>query len=144
MLQGQVNKCIWRMPRRLQAMKDVVVYENFRGAGKQALIRKCPNGETHPQGYLSLNTQETRGEPSELKHLSNSRKRNQPRFRQQWRAKSEQPVIFSTCVSRTEWKVRPQRVIAPYTKTRVWNQGNDKQGGTREILSEHGGTILQG
>ena len=43
-----MNKCIWRMPWRLQAMKDVVVYENFRGAGKQALIRKCPNGETHP------------------------------------------------------------------------------------------------
>ena len=34
------------------ASKDTVIsiggYENFRGAGKQALIRKCPNGETHP------------------------------------------------------------------------------------------------
>ena len=40
----------------IQAMKDVVACVKFRGAGKQALIRKCPNGETHPQGYLSLNT----------------------------------------------------------------------------------------
>ena len=36
------------MPWRLQAMKDVVVCENSRGADKRALIRECPNGETHP------------------------------------------------------------------------------------------------
>ena len=35
------------MPRRLQAMKDVVGCEKSRGAVKQALIRECPNGETH-------------------------------------------------------------------------------------------------
>ena len=28
-------------------MKDVVACEKPRGAGKQALIRGCPNGETH-------------------------------------------------------------------------------------------------
>ena len=28
-------------------MKDVVACEKLRGAGKQALIRRCPNGETH-------------------------------------------------------------------------------------------------
>ncbi len=35
------------MPWRSQAMKDVVACEKLRGAGKQALIRRCPNGETH-------------------------------------------------------------------------------------------------
>ena len=28
-------------------MKDVVACEKLRGAGKQALIRRSPNGETH-------------------------------------------------------------------------------------------------
>ena len=36
------------MPRRLQAMKDVVACVKVRGAGKQALIRTYLNGETHP------------------------------------------------------------------------------------------------
>src|SRR5882724_2151295 len=39
---------MWWMPWRLQAMKDVAACEKLRGAGKRALIRRCPNGETHP------------------------------------------------------------------------------------------------
>ena len=39
---------MWWMPWRLQAMKDVVACEKLRGARKQALIRRCPNGETRP------------------------------------------------------------------------------------------------
>jgi hypothetical protein len=46
-LYGQANKRIWWMPRRQKAMKDVVACEKPRGAGKQASIRGCPNGETH-------------------------------------------------------------------------------------------------
>jgi hypothetical protein len=46
-LYGQANKRIWWMPRRQKAMKDVVACEKLRGAGKQASIRRCPNGETH-------------------------------------------------------------------------------------------------
>jgi hypothetical protein len=46
-LYGQVIKRIWWMPRRQEAMKDVVVCEKLRGVGKLALIRRCPNGETH-------------------------------------------------------------------------------------------------
>ena len=34
-------------------MKDVVACEKLRGAGKQALIRRCPNGETHPRKRVS-------------------------------------------------------------------------------------------
>ena len=45
---SQVTKCIRWMPWQLEAMKDVVACEKLRGAGKQALIRRCPNGETHP------------------------------------------------------------------------------------------------
>lgn len=47
-LLGQANKCTWWMPWRLQAMKDVVACDKLRGAGKQALIRRFPNGETRP------------------------------------------------------------------------------------------------
>ena len=47
-LYGQAIKRIWWMPWRQQAMKDVVACDKPRGAGKQALIRGFPNGETHP------------------------------------------------------------------------------------------------
>src|SRR5258706_6186478 len=39
---------MWWMPWRLQAMKDVAACEKLRGAGKRALIRRYPNGETRP------------------------------------------------------------------------------------------------
>ena len=35
------------MPRQLEAMKDVGACDKVRGAGKHALIRTFPNGETH-------------------------------------------------------------------------------------------------
>jgi hypothetical protein len=47
-LYGQVTKRIWWMPWQLEAMKDVVACDKPRGAGKQALIRGFPNGETRP------------------------------------------------------------------------------------------------
>jgi hypothetical protein len=40
------------MPWQLEAMKDVVVCDKPRGAGKQALIRGFPNGETHRLGGI--------------------------------------------------------------------------------------------
>ena len=40
------------MPWQQEAMKDVVACENARGAGKLALIRACPNGETHCFGSI--------------------------------------------------------------------------------------------
>ena len=46
-LYGQVNKRIWWMPWRQQAMKDVVICDKPRRADKQALTRGFPNGETH-------------------------------------------------------------------------------------------------
>src|SRR6185503_5673989 len=64
---------MWWMPWRLQAMKDVIACDKLRGAGKLALIRRFPNGETHRKvshtEYIGM-----RGEPGELKHLSSSRK----------------------------------------------------------------------
>ena len=41
------------MPWQSEAMKDVVACEKFRGGGKQPVIRKYPNGETH-RGLMSL------------------------------------------------------------------------------------------
>jgi hypothetical protein len=62
-------------------MKDVETCEKLRGAGKQALIRRCPNGETRLLcNHFNLNKIGLKSERGELKHLSNHRKRNQPRF----------------------------------------------------------------
>ena len=57
-LYGQAEKCIWWMPWQLKAMKDVVACDKLRGVGKQTLIRRFPNGETHLsyERYLHLNT----------------------------------------------------------------------------------------
>ena len=40
------------MPWQSEAMKDVVACEKSRGAGKRALIREYPNGETHRFGGI--------------------------------------------------------------------------------------------
>jgi hypothetical protein len=69
---------MWWMPRRLEAMKEVVACYKLRGAGKRALIRRYPNGET----WSAMIILAIESERSELKHLSSCRKRNQPRFRE--------------------------------------------------------------
>ena len=38
-----------RMPWEYWPMKDVEACDKLRGAGKQALIRRFPNGETQPR-----------------------------------------------------------------------------------------------
>ena len=43
---GQASKGRRWMPWRQEAMKDVESCEKLRGAANQALIRRCPNGET--------------------------------------------------------------------------------------------------
>jgi hypothetical protein len=53
-LYGQAIKRTWWMPWQPEAMKDVVGNEMPRGAVKHALIRGCPNGETHPIYRVSL------------------------------------------------------------------------------------------
>ena len=40
------------MPRQREAMKDVVSCDKLRGAAKQALIRRFPNGETQLEVML--------------------------------------------------------------------------------------------
>ena len=82
-LYGQVNKRTWWMPWQPEAMKDAVGSEMPRGAVKQALIRGCPNGETHSIYRVScIEYIDVRGKRRELKHLSTCRKRNQLRFPQ--------------------------------------------------------------
>ena len=59
------------MPWQLEAMKDVVGHERLRGAVKHALIRRYPNGETHPVYWVPCTEYiGVRGERGELKHLS--------------------------------------------------------------------------
>ena len=36
------------MPRQSEAMKDVVTCEKLWEGGKQPMIQRYPNGETHP------------------------------------------------------------------------------------------------
>ena len=64
-------------------MKDVVSCDKLRGAAKQALIRGYLNESAH-HGEAMVGRAETLvgafGEPGEVKHLSNRRKRNQERF----------------------------------------------------------------
>ena len=57
-LYSQVTKRIRWMPWQSEAMKDVETCEKLRGVGKQTLIRRYPNGETHlsKDRYLMLNT----------------------------------------------------------------------------------------
>jgi hypothetical protein len=54
LLWGQVNKCMWWMPWRLQATKDVQACEKLRGVGNETLIRRCPNGETRPARVIAF------------------------------------------------------------------------------------------
>ena len=44
----QIRKSIWWMPWHLEPKKDVVICDKPRGAGKRAVIRGFPNGETWP------------------------------------------------------------------------------------------------
>jgi hypothetical protein len=49
---GQVFKSIRWMPWHQEPKKDVVACDKPRGAGKRAVIRGCPNGETRPESCL--------------------------------------------------------------------------------------------
>ena len=51
---GQARKGRRWMPWRQEAMKDVGSCEKLRGAANQALIRRCPNGETRPGSCLVI------------------------------------------------------------------------------------------
>jgi len=53
---GQVTKGVWWMPWHREAMKDVGACDMFRRVGNQTMTRKFLNGETHPQGYLQVNS----------------------------------------------------------------------------------------
>ena len=62
------------MPRLSEAMKDVTSCDKLRGGANNLYIRRFPNGETHlDEDQVSRKG----GEPGELKHLSNRRKRKQ-------------------------------------------------------------------
>jgi len=51
---NQATKSMWWMPRQQEAMKDAGACEKPRGAGKHAMIRGYPNGETQRfQRYLA-------------------------------------------------------------------------------------------
>jgi hypothetical protein len=58
-------------------MKDVVACDKLRGVGKQTLIRRCPNGETHSACRVSLSEyigQEKRTRGSETSQYPEEKK----------------------------------------------------------------------
>ena len=59
-----MTKCMWWMPWRLQAKKDVVACDKLRGVGKQTLIRRFPNGETRPEMVIPQGKRTRRTETS--------------------------------------------------------------------------------
>ena len=59
-----MTKCMWWMPWRLQAKKDVVACDKLRGVGKQTLIRRFPNGETQPAMVIPQGKRTRRTETS--------------------------------------------------------------------------------
>ena len=67
------------MPWYQEAMKEAEGCHKLRGAANQAIIRRCPNGETY-LGKTKIFISEYIGyesERPELKHLSKARKRKQ-------------------------------------------------------------------
>jgi hypothetical protein len=62
------------MPRLSEAMKDVTSCDKPRGGANNRYIRGFPNGATH---LVEGQVPREGGEPGELKHLSNRRKRKQ-------------------------------------------------------------------
>ena len=80
---GQANKGARGMPWHWKPTKDVAIYEKPRGdesSPRSVDIRMGKPGWAIPSQPL-VNKIASCGEPSELKHLSRTRKRNQPRFR---------------------------------------------------------------
>ena len=90
-------------------MKDVAACEKPRGAGKQALIRGYPNGETHPlQGTTQV--EQTWGTETS-KYPEEQKSTDIPLVAASERGTADQPMS-----SGTVWKVRRYRVIVPYAK----------------------------
>ena len=122
------------------------------GRGKYPLIRRFLNGETYlSKPQVSWRQSITSGrEPGELKHLSSRRKRKQHVIL--WVAASENGRaqtsvracwgsdrgIDSTSLAERFWESRPERVKAPYGKTKRDEQ-YPKYHETRETLWEVGG-----
>jgi hypothetical protein len=52
--QKKVNKSVWWMPWLSEAMKDVISCDKLRVGANNRLIRRFPNGATHPvEGRIS-------------------------------------------------------------------------------------------
>ena len=68
----KVIKGVWRMPRLLEAMKDVISCDKLGGVANTHYIPRFPNGATR---YTEGITSRKRSKPAELKHLSKWRRR---------------------------------------------------------------------
>ena len=61
-LGGQVEKSTRWMPRHQEAKKGVGACDKLRLAGKRAMIRRCPNGETRrPSWVVTATAEPTQG-----------------------------------------------------------------------------------
>jgi hypothetical protein len=96
-------------------MKDVVVCDKLRGADKQALIRRFPNGETHRIRAVSI--------PEYIGYEKRTRGTETSKYPEEKKS-TEIPLVAASergtaeliiCSGRI-WEGPRNRVIAPYTK----------------------------
>ena len=76
----QAIKSARGMPWHQEPMKDAISCDKLRGAANELRSGDFRMGKPTVR-YSILNQIGIEGEPSELKHLSRTRKRHQPRFR---------------------------------------------------------------
>ena len=96
------------MPWQPEAMKDAVGSEMPRGVVKHALIRGCPNGETH---LFEVPARERTWGTETSKYPEEKKSTEIPLV-----AASERGPAYLILNSGMIWKVQRYRVIAPYTK----------------------------
>ena len=153
---GQATKSARGMPWHQEPTKDAAICEKPRGVEsrhRSVGIRMGKPGRAILCQHM-VNQIVICGEPPELKHLSRARKRNQPRFCQQWRANAKEAKprveIFAGLgqqygtmeLSRRTWDGPPKRVIVSQAKREVAELYPEYRR-TRETRWEYGGTILQ-
>ena len=144
------------MPGHQEPTKDVISCEKPWGAANKLRSADIRMGKpSYRQGYEFIRKYIAyEREPPELKHLSRARKRNQTRFRKQWRAKSEEGQtkcrnMFGVAdsvrrrqVSRIVWEDKSKSVRITQATTDN-SELNPEYCGTRGIPWEAGGTTLQ-
>ena len=102
------------MPWQLEAKKDVVACEKRGGVGKRALIPRCLNGATRPARVITEQSVRRTWRTETSKYPEEKKSTEIPSVVASESGKKPKSMI---AFSGMDWKVQPQRVKAPYTKS---------------------------